>query len=322
VFATPFGKVGIMICADRTDAKIVKRFCDNGADYLICPSGGMFGPKTNDPIVQARSKENKIHIVFVHPVEFLATGPDGDVLQRELLGNNLLVTKEQVGGKDDERRIYYFEMPVKGPQGKDSRPAGNAKAPPLLALERLNNNVVVLNGGRSDIEPSEIKLPPFAVEDDEAYPAFRGGICGVSGSGLATRSGTIRPPVHFATIIDKHSGKKMKLLVQLASSDGWINRSALGWDGDLIPGVRAAGRMFDRDETNGAHRMTAVLHVALPGSDQVQFVFVGYNHLGKAPRRIRRQTSQPVDNRSVGDCQGSQPRGGDRAQVRQGFGDL
>jgi predicted amidohydrolase/HEAT repeat protein len=113
VFATEFGKVGVMICADRTDPKIVKRFCDNGADFLICPSGGMFGPKTNDPIVQARSKENKIHIVFVHPVEFLATGPDGGILQRELLGSNLVVTKEQRDGKEDERRIHYFQMPLK-----------------------------------------------------------------------------------------------------------------------------------------------------------------------------------------------------------------
>lgn len=112
VFATPYGKIGVMICADRTDAKIVRRFCDNGADFLICPSGGMFGPKNNDPIVQARSKENKIHIVFVHPVEFLVTGPDGGMLERMLLGANLLVTKDQRDGAEDQRRVFYFELPV------------------------------------------------------------------------------------------------------------------------------------------------------------------------------------------------------------------
>src|SRR5262249_7979892 len=64
VFPTLYGKLGVMICADRTDPKLVRGFCDNGADFLICPSGGMFGPKTNDPILQARSRENKIHIVF------------------------------------------------------------------------------------------------------------------------------------------------------------------------------------------------------------------------------------------------------------------
>ena len=79
VFATPFGKVSLMICADRTDPKIVGRLCSAGADFLICPSGGMFGPVENDPIVQGRSSENGIYIVFVHPVEFLVTGPDGQI---------------------------------------------------------------------------------------------------------------------------------------------------------------------------------------------------------------------------------------------------
>jgi predicted amidohydrolase len=113
VFRTPFGKVGVFICADRTDPKLVRRFCEQGADILICPSGGMFGPK-NDAIVQARSRENKMHIVFVHPIEFLVTGPDGSILQQSLIGNNLLVTKDERDGDQDQRRIYYFELPVTG----------------------------------------------------------------------------------------------------------------------------------------------------------------------------------------------------------------
>ncbi|MCI0464513.1 MAG: carbon-nitrogen hydrolase family protein [Gemmataceae bacterium] len=113
VFTTPFGKVGVMICADRTDPKLVGRFCAGGADFLICPSGGMFGPKRNDPIVQARSRENRTHILFVHPVEFLVTGPDGSVLQRELLGDNLLVTRDQIDGPQDRRRVCYFELPLR-----------------------------------------------------------------------------------------------------------------------------------------------------------------------------------------------------------------
>jgi predicted amidohydrolase len=70
VFRTPFGPIGIMICADRRDPDLVNRLCTGGAKLLICPSGGMFGPKTNDPILQACSKENQIPILFVHPVEF------------------------------------------------------------------------------------------------------------------------------------------------------------------------------------------------------------------------------------------------------------
>ncbi|MBN2475640.1 MAG: carbon-nitrogen hydrolase family protein [Pirellulales bacterium] len=112
VFPTPFGRVGLMICADRTEQAIVRRFCDAGADFLICPSGGMFGPKTNDPIVQSRSRENRIHILFVHPAEFLVTGPDGSILERTILGDRLLITPDELGGQRDQNRVFFFDLPL------------------------------------------------------------------------------------------------------------------------------------------------------------------------------------------------------------------
>jgi predicted amidohydrolase len=118
VFATPYGRIGLMICADRTDPALVRRFRDNGADLLICPSGGMFGPKRNDPIVQDRSRENRLPILFVHPAEFLVTGPDGSVLGSTLLGDSLLVAPGQVGGEKDRNRVFYFDLPVR----RDSAP--------------------------------------------------------------------------------------------------------------------------------------------------------------------------------------------------------
>jgi predicted amidohydrolase len=112
VFATPYGRMGIMICADRRYPDVVKRFFERGADFLLCPSGGMFGPKRNDPIVQARSRENKCHIVFVHPAEFLVTGPEGHILSRTLLGGQLLIAPEQAGGERDLNRVFYFDLPL------------------------------------------------------------------------------------------------------------------------------------------------------------------------------------------------------------------
>ncbi len=114
VFETPYGRIGLMICADRTDAAIVGRICANGADFLICPSGGMFGPRSNDPIVQARSRENKIHIVFIHPAEFLVTGPDGSVVITTLLGDSLLIAPREAGTGKDKYQVFYFELPVRG----------------------------------------------------------------------------------------------------------------------------------------------------------------------------------------------------------------
>ncbi len=112
VFATPFGKVGIMICADRRDPALVKRLSDGGADLLICPSGGMFGPETNDPIVQARSKENGVPILFVHPAEFLVTDSRGEIRARTILGDRLEIAASEVNGKNDVNEVYFIDLPL------------------------------------------------------------------------------------------------------------------------------------------------------------------------------------------------------------------
>ena len=113
VHDTPFGKMGILICADRRYSDVVRRFRENGAEFLICPSGGMFGSKQNDSMVQARSKENKLPIIFVHPAEFLVTNPDGSIQVRTLVGDRLVIGKEQIGGPNDLNRIFYYDLPLK-----------------------------------------------------------------------------------------------------------------------------------------------------------------------------------------------------------------
>jgi len=112
VVPTPFGKLGVMICADRRIPEIVKGFTERGADFLICPSGGMFGPKSNDPIVQARSRETHKYIVFVHPTEFLVTAPDGTIVERTLLGDKLLISPDQIGTDLDLKRVFYIDLPL------------------------------------------------------------------------------------------------------------------------------------------------------------------------------------------------------------------
>jgi predicted amidohydrolase len=112
VFVTPFGKVGLMICSDRTDPRITERFCSAGARFVVCPSGGMFGPLENDPIVQARSRENEVTIVFVHPAEFLVTGPEGQICARQLVGDRLWIDSSEAGGPKDESAVFYFDVPL------------------------------------------------------------------------------------------------------------------------------------------------------------------------------------------------------------------
>ena len=114
VVDTELGKLGVMICADRRIPEIVKGFSDRGAEFLLCPSGGMFGEKSNDPIVQARSKETHKYIVFVHPAEFLVTAPDGTIVTRTLLGNKLVISPDEIGSDVDLNRVFYIELPRAG----------------------------------------------------------------------------------------------------------------------------------------------------------------------------------------------------------------
>jgi predicted amidohydrolase len=112
VFDTPFGRVGIMICADRQNPALVKRLRDGGAALVICPSGGMFGPKSNDPIVQARSKENAVPILFVHPAEFLVTDSRGEIRARSILGDRLEVSASEIGSEQDKNDVFFLELPL------------------------------------------------------------------------------------------------------------------------------------------------------------------------------------------------------------------
>jgi len=112
VHALPFGRLGVMICADRREPALVRRFFENGAELLLCPSGGMFGPEKNDPILQARSRENGAYIIFVHPAELLVTGPDGAILARKLLGDRLLIAPEEEGSDEDSMGVFTFDVPL------------------------------------------------------------------------------------------------------------------------------------------------------------------------------------------------------------------
>lgn len=112
-FKADSARLGIIICADRRHPDLVRRIVAEGAEFLLCPSGGMFGPEKNDHFLQARSKENGVPIVFVHPCEFLVTGPDGAILARTLLGDRLLVSPVQLGSESDSKRVFYFDLPLK-----------------------------------------------------------------------------------------------------------------------------------------------------------------------------------------------------------------
>jgi predicted amidohydrolase len=106
VFETPYGHVGIMICFDRMRPAAIRELADHGADLVFNPSGGSWGPES-DAIMSQRSRDGGIPIVFVHPVKFLVTAPDGSVLTSRLHGAELDdPTQEDMG------TVAYFDLPL------------------------------------------------------------------------------------------------------------------------------------------------------------------------------------------------------------------
>ena len=114
VFATEFGKVGLIICADRTEPRFVEETRRAGSAFILCPSGGMFGPRSNDPILQARSRESGQYIVFVHPAEFLVTGPDGAICRCQMLGDRLEIARADIGSPADTQGMFFFDLSAAG----------------------------------------------------------------------------------------------------------------------------------------------------------------------------------------------------------------
>jgi len=118
VFSTRLGRIGLMICADRLHPQTIRRLGDSGAELIICPSGGMWGPIHNDYHLQARSRENRVPIVFVHPLEFLVTGPDGSILARRFVAGDMSIPAQQIGTEPDRHLVALYDLPLEPRPGR------------------------------------------------------------------------------------------------------------------------------------------------------------------------------------------------------------
>lgn len=110
VFDTSCGRIGLMICADRRYPQIVERLGNQNVDLILCPSGGMWGPVKNDHHLQARSRENRAPIVFVHPIEFLVTAADGTILERLFAGEDMSIEPGQIGSAADAHLVAITDI--------------------------------------------------------------------------------------------------------------------------------------------------------------------------------------------------------------------
>ncbi len=79
VFDTEWGKMGILICADRRWPESARVARLKGARITLIPSYGMWG-LDNQWWMRTRSYENGNFLAFVHPRTAIVSGPDGQVI--------------------------------------------------------------------------------------------------------------------------------------------------------------------------------------------------------------------------------------------------
>ena len=78
VYDTAFGKIGIMICADRRWPETARTLRLKGAELIMNPTYGMHH-LDNEWWMRTRSYENEMFICFAHPEVALITDPEGKV---------------------------------------------------------------------------------------------------------------------------------------------------------------------------------------------------------------------------------------------------
>ena len=93
---TPWGPVGIIICADRRWPETVRTLRLQGARLILNPTYGYRGD-LNTAMMRTRAMENQCFIAFAHPEESLVTGPSGDVVACERDSNGVLICDVNLG---------------------------------------------------------------------------------------------------------------------------------------------------------------------------------------------------------------------------------
>jgi N-carbamoylputrescine amidase len=82
VWETKWGKVGMMICADRRWPETARSLRLQGAKLILNPTYGFYGD-FNTAMMRTRAFENQCFIAFTHPKQSLITGPKGAVEEQE-----------------------------------------------------------------------------------------------------------------------------------------------------------------------------------------------------------------------------------------------
>lgn len=80
---TPWGVMGVVICADRRWPESMRTLRLQGARVILNPTYGFHGDK-NTAIMRTRAFENQCFVAFAHPEESLVVNPKGDIVAQEV----------------------------------------------------------------------------------------------------------------------------------------------------------------------------------------------------------------------------------------------
>lgn len=105
VFDTQYGKLGIIICADRRWPEHARILRLRGARALLMPTYGMHHQK-NQEWMQTRAYENEMWVMFNHPKQVFIYNPNGD-LEAKYEGNvdDVLIHDVDFGIVSNENKI-------------------------------------------------------------------------------------------------------------------------------------------------------------------------------------------------------------------------
>jgi predicted amidohydrolase len=109
VFETDWGRLGIVICADRRWPETIRSLAVQGAGLIAVPSYGMWH-EANEWWMRTRAYENGVFLAFAHPHVAFIADPRSE-LRAKLLGTFPAVLVEDLPLDDVDRTMLTHRRP-------------------------------------------------------------------------------------------------------------------------------------------------------------------------------------------------------------------
>ena len=132
VFESPWGPLGIMICADRRWPETARVLRLQGAGLILCPSYGM-RHEANEWWMRTRAYENDCFVAFAHPSVGFVADPAGNLAGKlsnspgGVLAIDLDLSKADKHAHLDDRRPELYGLIAQ--QGKNQGAASSSPHP-------------------------------------------------------------------------------------------------------------------------------------------------------------------------------------------------